>query len=204
MQTDSGHGIALALLFLVPILGCSPPPPPSGPPSEPPPAYGPDPFQTGAAVGPTTGIGIGGMVPAPAVLTQKEAEAYIGKTIDERQAQLAKGFTLEGEISSDKIAAGDEKAFAVVASKGGCLRILAVSDPGVPQIDLYLYDGETLLDRDVAVDNYPVVSSCFDKDKEVKLVLKVVSGSGWFVIRVFSKKNDGTVKKTMDAMEKTH
>jgi hypothetical protein len=204
MKTASGHGIALAFLFLT--LGCSPPPPPSGPPPQPPPAYGPDPFQTGAAVGPTAGVGIGvgGIALPPKALTQKEAEAYIGKTIDERQAQLAKGFTLEGEISSDRIAAGDEKAFAVVASKGGCLRILAVSDPGVPQIDLYLYDGETLLDRDVALDNYPVVSSCFDKDKEVKLALKVVSGSGWFVIRVFSKKNDGTVKKTMDAMEKTH
>ena len=193
---NSAHGKMIALAFLATIVGCSPPPPPTGPVAPPPPAYGADPYQLNAASG-------SGVALKPAELSQKEAEAYIGKAIDERQEQLAKNFTLEGEISSDKVKAGDDKGFAVVASKGGCLRILAVSDPGLPQIDLYLYDGETLLDRDVAPDNYPVVSACFTEDKEVKLVLKAIAGSGWYVIRVFSKKDDGTVQKTMDAMEKS-
>jgi hypothetical protein len=200
---NSAHGEMIALAFLAAIVGCSPPPPPSGPVAPPPSAYGADPYQLNAASGSGAGGTGSGAVLKPAELSQKEAEAYLGKAIDERQEQLAKNFTLEGEISSDKVKAGDEKGFAVVASKGGCLRILAVSDPGLPQIDLYLYDGETLLDRDVAPDNYPVVSSCFKEDKEVKLVLKAVAGSGWYVIRVFSKKDDGTVQKTMDAMEKS-
>lgn len=198
MRTPCRRILTLPVLFLT--IGCSPPPPPTGPVGPPPPAYGADPYQLNASTG-SGGTGAG-LVVQPKELTQKEAEAYIGKAIDERQAQLAKNFTLEGEISSDKVKTGDEKGFAVVASKGGCLRILAVSDPGLPQIDLYLYDGGTLLDRDVAPDNYPVVSSCFKEDKEVKLVLKVLAGSGWYVIRVFSKKDDGTVQKTMDAMEK--
>jgi hypothetical protein len=67
---------------------------------------------------------------------------------------------------------------------------------------MYLYDGNKLLDRDIGADTFPVVSTCFKSDQEIKLVLKVDEGSGWFVVRVFSKDNDGTVKTTMEAVEK--
>ncbi len=199
MKTICRRNVIVA--FLSTLIACLPPPPPTQTLPELPPAYGSDPYQTSSSVPPVTPTVAGLNMPLTPVLTQKEAAAYITMTLDERQVDLTGGFSFEGEIFSDKVSAGEEKSFAVSATKDNCLRIIAASDPGIPHIDLYLYDGKNLLDRDIAPDNYPVVSSCFDEDKEVKLVLKVMKGTGWFGIRVFAKANDGTVKKTMEAVE---
>jgi hypothetical protein len=204
MKTTAG--IFTMCAILIPGQGCSSPPPPS-PESipAPPPAYGQDPFQTGssAATGMTgSGVLSSGVYTAPQPMSEEEAKSYIQNALESRSAQLAKGFDEEGEIASEKVNAGEEKHFAVMASKGRCMRLIAVADAGIPKLDMYLYDGKKLLDRDIGMDNYPVVSSCFKKDKEVMLVLKVGAGTGWFVVRVYSKEDDGTVKKTMDAVEK--
>ncbi len=205
MRRPSGFALIVGIASTLGLAGCAGPPP--LPPDQipaPPPVYGSDPYQIQSAGAP--GAGVTAVVPdtgAPAeAMTQEQAMAHISQSIETRSAQLAKGFDEEGEISSDKVTVGDEKRFAVTGMKGRCLRMLAVADPGITKLDMYLYDGETLLDRDIGNDNYPVVSACFKKDIEVTLAVKVESGTGWFMVKVFSKKNDGTVKTTMEAVEK--
>jgi hypothetical protein len=200
------HAGPIAILVLM-MSGCASAPPPL-PPDQipaPPPVYGSDPYQTGTANAtlPVGGVltGTGGQVGGTA-MTQEQASAWIKDAIDKKSEELAKGFTLEGEIASDKVTAAAEKKFAVTGVKGTCLRMIAVADPGITKLDTYLYDGDKLLDRDIGEDTFPVVSTCFKSEKEIKLIIKVDEGSGWFVVRVFSKDNDGTVKTTMEAVEK--
>jgi hypothetical protein len=206
MRRSSGFSMIVGIASTLWLAGCAGPPPlPPDQVPAPPPVYGLDPYQTQSAG--ASGGGVGIVVPdtgTPAVaMTKEQAMAHITQSIEERSAQLAKGFEEEGEISSDKVSMGDEKRFAVTGMKGRCLRMLAVADTGIPKLDMYLYNGETLLDRDIGDDNYPVVSACFKKDIEVTLAVKVDSGAGWFMVKVFSKKNDGTVKTTMEAVEQS-
>jgi hypothetical protein len=204
MRRPSGLALIMWISSTLGLAGCAGPPP--LPPEKipaPPPVYGSDPYQTGSALAPGAGVTVvptEGGTPAE-TMTPEQAMAHITESIEKRTEQLAKGFKEEGEISSDKVSMGDEKRFAVTGMKGRCLRMLAVADPGIPKLDMFLFDGETLLDRDIGNDNYPVVSACFKKDIEVTLAVKIESGTGWFVVKVFSKKNDGTVKTTMEAVE---
>ena len=137
--------------------GCASAPPPL-PPDQipaPPPVYGSDPYQTGTANatlpvgGVLTGTGVQG---GGTAMTQEQSGAWIKDAIDKKSEELAKGFTLEGEIASDKVTAATEKKFAVSGGKGACLRMIAVADPGIAKLDMYLYDGDKLLDRDIGAE----------------------------------------------------
>jgi len=179
----------------------------------PPPAYGEDPYQEATAkaapapaqtVAPLKGkitiMNIGGAapVPPPVKLSETEATAYMKNIVHSLSAKILAGFQLEGEIPATLIETGKDKQFAVTVGEDTCIRILVVADPGVSKIETFLFEGESVLDRDTSKELYKVVSACSGDDKDVVLMLKAAAGSGWFMVWVYSKQDDGTVKKTMD------
>ena len=92
----------------------------------------------------------------------------------------------------------------IFGARALCFARREPADPGVPKLDMYLYgdaSGSVLLDRDISNDNYPVVSFCSAQDGTIVAETKVESGAGWFLIHVYSKVDDGTVKRTMDVVE---
>jgi hypothetical protein len=180
------------------------------PPPSPPPPYGTNPYATGVGTTPPPGGGGTGVATTPPpVLTEQEAKYSIAAYMQgERVAKMTQGFTLLAEQwVPEKVTAGTDEAslqFEVFVEQGTCIRLVAVADPGVPKLDMYLYGDASqsvLLDRDISNDNYPVVSFCSSQDGTIIAETKVESGAGWFLINVYSKVNDGTVKRTMDVVE---
>lgn len=198
---------AAGSLCLILVAGCIiRPEPPAKPP--PPPPYGTNPYTT-AYGKPTTPAGTGGTSTAP--LTEEEAKSSIMAYIQgPRVAKMTQGFEFLAEMwSPERVVAGTDSAsltFEVAVEKGSCVRLIAVADPGIPKLDMYLYgdtEGSVLLDRDVSNDNYPVVSYCSPQEGAIVAETRAESGSGWFLIHVYSKPDDGTVKRTMDVVEST-
>ncbi len=194
----------LCLLF---VGGCiiRPDPPPQAPP---PPPYGKNPYAT-AYGNPTPPPGQPGT--GSPVLTEQEAKSSIMAYVQgPRVAKMTQGFEFLAEMwSPERVVAGTDSAslkFEVAVEKGACVRLIAVADPGIPKLDMYLFgdmDGTVLLDRDVSNDNYPVVSYCSPQEGAIVAETRAESGSGWFLIHVYSKLDDGTVKRTMDVVEST-
>jgi hypothetical protein len=198
-------GVAVAAIAgLLLAAGCiiRPEPKPKPPP---PPSYGTHPYQT--TYGDPAGTGKTDIPTAP--LTEGEAKASIQAYMKgPRVAKMTSGFTFLAEMwSPERVEAGTESAtlkFEVAVEKGSCVRLIAVADPGIPKLDMYLFgdmDGNVLLDRDVSNDNYPVVSYCSAQEGAIVAETKAESGAGWFLINVYSKADDGTVKRTMDVVE---
>lgn len=194
-----------ALLVLVMAAGCiiRPEPPPKPPP---PPPYGTNPYTTAYGTPPPPGPSGSGPV-----LTEDEAKASIKAYMQgPRVAKMTQDFEFLAEMwSPERVEAGTESAtlkFEVVVEKGSCIRLIAVADPGVPKLDMFLYgdqEGAVLLDRDVSNDNYPVVSYCSAQEGAIVAETRAENGAGWFLIHVYSKPDDGTVKRTMDVVEST-
>jgi hypothetical protein len=195
--------LVAALVIVVLGVACiiRPEPPPQPPP---PPPYGTNPY-VGGYGDPTTGGG-GGTGP---VLTEDEAKASIMAYMQgPRVAKMTSGFEfLAEQWSPERVVAGTDSAslkFEVAVEKGLCIRLIAVADPGIPKLDMYLFGdekGAVLLDRDVSNDNYPVVSYCSPQEGSIFAETRAESGAGWFLIHVYSKADDGTVKRTMDVVE---
>jgi hypothetical protein len=202
----AGAAVAGCLSLLL-VAGCiiRPEPPPQPPP---PPPYGTNPYAN-AYGNPTPPPGDGGA--GSTVLTEEEAKASIMAYIQgPRVAKMTQGFEFLAEMwSPERVVSGTDSAslkFEVAVEKGSCVRLIAVADPGIPKLDMYLYgdmDGTVLLDRDVSNDNYPVVSYCSPQEGAIVAETRAETGSGWFLIHVYSKKDDGTVKRTMDVVEST-
>jgi hypothetical protein len=184
-------------------------PTPKPEPATPPPPYGTHPYASGSGTsGQPPGTGTAPVSP-PQALTEEEArQAIIDYMQSEKVAKMTQGFTLLAEQwAPEKVEAGTEAAslqFEVFVEEGTCIRLVAVADPGIPKLDMYLYgdaSGTVLLDRDIANDNYPVVSFCSAQDGTIVAETRVESGAGWFLIHVYSKPDDGTVQRTMDVVE---
>ncbi len=199
--------LSLAAMVLAGIAGCiiRPAPPPQPAVSPP---YGVNPYTTGYGTG--TG-GPSGPAPAP-MLTEEQAKASIAAYMKgDRVAKMTMGFEfLAEQWSPQRVVAGTESGslkFEVSTEKGYCTRLIAAADPGIPNLDMYFYqdeEGKALLDRDIATDNYPVVSYCATQSGSIYAETRAVSGAGWFVIHVYSKADDGTVKRTMEVVEGFH
>ncbi len=180
-------------------------PAPVPPPAAPPPPYGTNPYVStyGTPVPPA------GTNTPPPVLTEEQAkQSILAYMQGERVTKMTNGFALLAEQwAPEQVTAGTEAAslqFEVFVEKGTCIRLIAVADPGIPKLDMYLYgdsSGNVLLDRDIADDNYPVVSFCSPQDGTIVAETRVEIGTGWFLINVYSKPDDGTVKRTMDVVE---
>jgi len=192
--------VVVAALGEACIIRPAPPPQPT-----PPPPYGTNPYVT---YGGGTPAPPGGTVPTT-TLTEEEAKSEIAAYMQgPRVLKMTQGFELLAEQwAPGRADAATESAtlsFEVAVEKGYCTRLVAAADSGIPNLDMYLFgdvEGTMLLDRDVAKDNYPVVSYCSAQDGSVVGEVRVVSGAGWFLINVYSKKDDGTVKRTMDVVE---
>lgn len=184
-------------------------PTPPADPTPPPPPYGANPYAAGGTTGNPGTTGATNPGSPPPVLSEEDAKASIQAYMQsEKVAKMTQGFTLLAEQwAPERVEAGTDAAllqFEVFVEKGSCIRLIAVADPGIPKMDMYLYgdlSGSMLLDRDIANDNYPVVSYCSPQEGTIVAETRVESGAGWFLIHVYSKPDDGTVKRTMDVVE---
>lgn len=197
-------GLAVCMLMSAACI-IRPDPPPKPPP---PPPYGTNPYAAGH--GNPTPPGPGGTAVGP-VLTEQEAKASIQAYMQgPKVSKMTQGFEFLAEIwSPERVEAGAEAAslkFEVAVEQGSCVRLIAVADPGISKLDMYLFgdmEGTVLLDRDVSNDNYPVVSYCSPQEGAIVAETIAEVGAGWFKIHVYSKPDDGTVKRTMDVVEST-
>ena len=197
-----GAGIVASGMMLV-FAGCIIRTTPDPDPTPPPPPYGSNPYMEGG------GSGTGGTETGGTPLTEEEAkQSIVNYMQSERVTKMTQGFDfLAEQWSPSRVEAGTDSAtlrFEVAVEKGVCMRLIAVADPGIPKLDMYLYgdaDSTVLLDRDIADDNYPVVSFCPSQDGSIFAETSAEAGAGWFLIHVWSKTDDGTVKRTMEVVE---
>ena len=127
--------------------------------------------------------------PPPAAPEDPPADA-LEAALRTRGEEVADWMVRDGEPMRGTVAEGEARDFSHVMLPGFCYKIVAVSGDGIEDLELRLYDGNSvLLQRDTTQDPRPFLGRerpvCPPETSTYRLEVRAVSGGGEFAVHFY-------------------